>query len=234
MWSEHATACVGTVLLLLFLWLAGPPPLSWHQQHGATHAEDSCPPAKKMVKVVCLGDTHGRHGDVTVPPGDVLVYTGDMTDPRMKVDNTEQLRHFNRWLSSLPHKHKVVVAGNHDAERGVSLEDLPSHITGATSFLQDEAVTLHFSTSRAAQVQAQAQATKCGSTDSTALRKLKIYGSPWQPQWKGDPMFATYAPEESLEAKWRAIPSDTDLLASAAPRWSLNTIRSMGVAPRAA
>ena len=30
------------------------------------------------VRLVCISDTHGRHGDVDVPAGDILCFAGDM------------------------------------------------------------------------------------------------------------------------------------------------------------
>jgi len=63
------------------------------------------------LKVVCLSDTHELHRNVAVPDGDLLIHAGDITffsqRPSVLVD-------FNDWLAELPHKHKVVIPGNHD------------------------------------------------------------------------------------------------------------------------
>ena len=32
------------------------------------------------MKIVCISDTHGRHDQLSVPPGDVLVHAGDFTE----------------------------------------------------------------------------------------------------------------------------------------------------------
>ena len=57
----------------------------------------------------------------------------------------------NEWVGTLPHKHKIIIAGNHD----LAFEENPiaarSWITNAI-YLQDESVT---------------------------LEGLKFYGSPW-------------------------------------------------------
>ena len=32
------------------------------------------------IRNVCISDTHTRHGELAMPPGDVLVHAGDLTD----------------------------------------------------------------------------------------------------------------------------------------------------------
>ena len=31
------------------------------------------------MRIVALSDTHGQHGHIAVPPGDVLIHAGDLT-----------------------------------------------------------------------------------------------------------------------------------------------------------
>ena len=45
-----------------------------------------------------------------IPEGDVLVHAGDFTN----VGELNQVKDFNTWLGNLPHKDKVIIAGNHD------------------------------------------------------------------------------------------------------------------------
>ena len=63
------------------------------------------------MRIVCIGDTHELYRELVVPPGDLLVHAGDFTfyskPPSIVSD-------FNDWLGSLPHRHKVVVPGNHE------------------------------------------------------------------------------------------------------------------------
>ena len=63
------------------------------------------------MRIVCLSDTHGHHARIAVPPGDVLIHAGDLTDTGTETELREALA----WLGRLPHRHKVFVAGNHDA-----------------------------------------------------------------------------------------------------------------------
>ncbi len=34
---------------------------------------------KKYLSIVCISDTHGKHRNLVVPDGDVLVHAGDIT-----------------------------------------------------------------------------------------------------------------------------------------------------------
>jgi 3',5'-cyclic AMP phosphodiesterase CpdA len=63
-----------------------------------------------MPKIVCLSDTHNFNHEIVVPDGDILIHAGDAT-----VRGTEpEVEEFLAWFSSLPHRHKIFVAGNHD------------------------------------------------------------------------------------------------------------------------
>jgi len=62
------------------------------------------------MKIVCISDTHMRH-TMEIPDGDVLVHSGDFTIGR---DSLVDLMGFAEWFLNLPHKHKVLVPGNHD------------------------------------------------------------------------------------------------------------------------
>ena len=79
-----------------------------------------------MMRIVCLSDTHTQHDQVSVPDGDVLLFSGDATGR----GRPKELIAFNRWWSKLPHAHKLFTPGNHD----VSLE---TDFVVASSYLPD-------------------------------------------------------------------------------------------------
>src|SRR4030042_365158 len=62
------------------------------------------------MKLVIFSDTHGSHEDLTVPDGDILIFAGDMCG----CSNKKEVRFFKDWLIKLPHKYKIIIAGNHD------------------------------------------------------------------------------------------------------------------------
>ena len=63
---------------------------------------------EKPVSVVCISDTH--NSQPRLPSGDILVHAGDLTQSGSLTEIQSALT----WVSSQPHKVKVVVAGNHD------------------------------------------------------------------------------------------------------------------------
>lgn len=65
----------------------------------------------RRIRFVCLSDTHAQHRNIAVPEGDVLIHAGDWTNWRT---SSATVADFDDWLGSLPHKHKVVIAGNHE------------------------------------------------------------------------------------------------------------------------
>ncbi|KAK7420859.1 hypothetical protein QQZ08_010188 [Neonectria magnoliae] len=69
----------------------------------------SPPRGKTPIRVVCISDTHDQ--TVSVPPGDVLIHAGDLSNAGTVADLDAQLN----WLRSQPHPVKIVVAGNHDS-----------------------------------------------------------------------------------------------------------------------
>lgn len=99
-----------------------------------------------------------------------------------------QLRDFNKWLGEVPAKEKVIIAGNHDWDFQLSSEKARACITNA-HYLEDSSVELF---------------------------GLKIWGSPWSPEFGG---WAFNANQIELGEKWDLIPKDTDLLITHGPPW---------------
>lgn len=64
------------------------------------------------MRIVAISDTHTHHMDVVVPDGDVLVHAGDFTYKGRR----DEISEFLDWFLGLPHKHKVLIAGNHDIQ----------------------------------------------------------------------------------------------------------------------
>jgi Icc-related predicted phosphoesterase len=136
------------------------------------------------MKIVCISDTHNYNDKIVVPGGDVLVHSGDAT-----INGTvEEVKRFADWFGTLPHKHKIFVAGNHDwlfqRDNGLARTLLGSK----TIYLQDSAAK---------------------------IEGVKFYGSPWQPRFYDWAFNLNRGPE--LAAKWNLIPDDTDVLISHGP-----------------
>jgi Icc-related predicted phosphoesterase len=63
------------------------------------------------MRIVLISDTHGLHRQLDVPGGDILIHAGDFT---LDSKPPSIVSDFNGWLGTLPHRHKVVVPGNHE------------------------------------------------------------------------------------------------------------------------
>lgn len=135
------------------------------------------------MRLVCISDTHNRHRKISIPYGDVLIHAGDFCG----VTSMAELKDFNDWLGSLPHKYKIFVPGNHD----VMFERIPlqarAALTNATCLI-DEAIT---------------------------IENIRFYGSPWQPEFFDWAFNLPRGPE--LADKWKRIPDNTQVLITHGP-----------------
>merc|ERR1712083_570687 len=75
--------------------------VNWEQELSPQHLGDGC------VRVVCVSDTHCQAETMTepVPEGDILIHAGDFSNYGKKIE----VKKFNDWLGTMPHKHKVVI-----------------------------------------------------------------------------------------------------------------------------
>jgi predicted phosphodiesterase len=63
------------------------------------------------MRIVLISDTHGLYRQLELPGGDLLIHAGDFT---LNSKPPYIVSDFDAWLGSLPHRHKVVVPGNHE------------------------------------------------------------------------------------------------------------------------
>jgi predicted phosphodiesterase len=139
------------------------------------------------MRIVCLSDTHDMHSQIEVPDGDLLLHAGDAT---MR-GTLEQIEAFDWWLAARPHRHKVVIAGNHDWGFQRTPAKARSLIRHAR-YLEDDEVT---------------------------IGGLRIWGSPWQP-WFHDWAFNLQRGTE-IAAKWALIPDGIDVLITHGPPFGI-------------
>ncbi|KAL6703333.1 hypothetical protein ACN47E_009751 [Coniothyrium glycines] len=83
--------------------------LLFHAYYFITYLRSTPTPTQPPIRVVCISDTHGQVPE-HVPPGDILIHAGDMTNDGSVAEIQAQID----WLTSLPHKEIVVISGNHD------------------------------------------------------------------------------------------------------------------------
>jgi Icc-related predicted phosphoesterase len=69
-----------------------------------------------MKRLWHISDTHGNHGLLQIPNNiDIVIHSGDFTNHYDVYKNEPEMKDFIHWYKSLPIKHKVLIAGNHDA-----------------------------------------------------------------------------------------------------------------------
>mmetsp|Transcript_11338 Transcript_11338/g.38645 ORF Transcript_11338/g.38645 Transcript_11338/m.38645 type:complete len:269 (+) Transcript_11338:47-853(+) len=95
---------------------------------GIKLIEDPATTPPEGLRLVLVSDTHGLHRQLAVPPGDVLVHAGDFT----RYGREEDAQDFGAWLKELPHAHKIVAFGNHEANAPWR-RDLGATLPGATT-----------------------------------------------------------------------------------------------------
>ena len=137
------------------------------------------------MRLVLVSDTHGFHLRMPPPPeGDIIVHAGDLT----LGGTLQEVATFFEWFQTLPHPHKVVIAGNHD----FAFERQPPAAEGLVPanviYLRDAGVE---------------------------IEGLRFWGSPWQP-WFQDWAFNLQRGSE-IASKWSLIPEDVQVLVTHGP-----------------
>lgn len=119
-----------------------------------------------------------------IPAGDILIHAGDCTGS----GSLPAIDDFTRWFGSLPHRNKVLIAGNHDFcfERYPewSREMCEKH---DIIYLQDE---------------------------QALIEGLVLYGSPWTPTYR---RMAFNANEIEMAELRAGIPDSTNILITHGP-----------------
>lgn len=89
------------------------------------------------LTLVLISDTHGKHRQFAIPDGDVLIHAGDIMTSGW---DSSEIRDFDAWLGKLPHKNKLVIAGNHDwlFEKHRSTRNLLTNVT----YLEDSGIEI--------------------------------------------------------------------------------------------
>lgn len=136
------------------------------------------------MKIWHISDTHTLHGLLEIPKGiDMVIHSGDCSNPRDPYNNEPEVRRFIDWFSELPIQHKIYVAGNHDTsieKRFVTKADFTDN---GIHYLENETIVID---------------------------GIKIFGSPHTPQFG---QWAFMKARNKLERVWKkAIDDDSDIV----------------------
>jgi len=147
------------------------------------------------LRLVCISDTHSLHRRIPdIPDGDVLIHAGDC----LGAGTLENVEDLNDWLGTLPHRHKIVIAGNHDWV----FQEAPALARDALTnaiYLEDSGIV---------------------------IEGVRFWGSPWTPTFLDWAFMLDRG--EALHDRWMQIPEDTDVLITHGPPKGIGDEASMG------
>jgi Icc-related predicted phosphoesterase len=134
------------------------------------------------LKIWHISDTHTFHDLLTIPENvDVVIFSGDCSNPRDPYNNEPEVREFIDWYASLDIKYKIFVAGNHDTsiEKGlVTKEDFSNN---NIIYLENDYVT---------------------------IEGFKIFGSPFTPTFGN---WAFMKARDKINKVWEQVDDDVDV-----------------------
>ncbi|KAL7922178.1 Metallo-dependent phosphatase-like protein [Trichoderma austrokoningii] len=170
----------------------------------------------RKTRIVCISDTHNCN--VKLPPGDVLIHAGDLTNMGSK----SELSRAVKWLEEADFEAKIVVAGNHDVTLD---EDFYFHHGDSfhNKAKQDPAECI--------QLLASSPSITYLCHDSATIRlksstgphtEFTVFGSPYSPR-SGLWAFYYEAPKSlednstDLTSLWELVPLETDIVVTHTP-----------------
>jgi Icc-related predicted phosphoesterase len=148
------------------------------------------------VKIVAISDTHGKHQNLVLPEGDILIHAGDVSS----MGKESEIKDFFNWFSKTDFTYKILIAGNHDfyfekiSHNTKALEEL---IPANVIYLNDSGVEIE-------------------NLKGTTFR---IWGSPIQP-WFYNWAFNRYRGED-IKRHWDKIPQNIDILITHGPAYGI-------------
>lgn len=155
--------------------------------------------SKDIIKIVCISDTHNGHEipqfdeQIRQLTGDILIHAGDFGERGTQAERNSIFQ----WLCSLDNfNYKIFIAGNMD---GIGLDiPKPNNSERMPHRLSDNSKNVIYL-----------------ENDSCKVLGLKIYGSPYTPEFVGGFQYS----RQSSKAKklWKKIPKDCDILISHGP-----------------
>ncbi len=123
-----------------------------------------------------------------IPEGDVIVHAGDFSENGTKAETIN----FLEWFSQLPHKHKILIAGNHDFYLEKNSDHIDAIIPNEINYLMDSGIS---------------------------IENVNFWGSPFTP---GDGHWAfNKSRGNQISQHWNIIPPNTDFLITHGPPFGI-------------
>lgn len=142
-----------------------------------------------VIKIWHISDTHTFHDLLNVPDDiDMIIHSGDCSNPSNPYNNEPEVREFIDWFSSLSIKHKVFVAGNHDTSIEKKLVRPFDFTSKGIIYLENESI---------------------------CIEGLNIWGTPYTPTFGVS--WAYNRSRDKMDKLWKSIPENTDIVVSHGP-----------------
>ena len=148
------------------------------------------------MKIVAISDTHGKHRNLVLPEGDILIHAGDVSS----MGKESEIKDFLNWFSKTDFTYKIMIAGNHDfyfEKIGDNAKVLEELIPANVIYLNDSGVEI----------------------ENLGQKTLRIWGSPIQP-WFFNWAFNRNRGED-IKRHWDKIPKNTDMLITHGPAYGI-------------
>lgn len=157
------------------------------------------------MRIVAISDTHTKEREAVIPDGDVLVHAGDFTYRGRK----DEIADFLDWFLDLPHKHKVLIAGNHDVT-------LDPYIRGTRQSFFGEDEGSHWIYSDFFDRIRKSKNVHYLDNSGVDIDGLNFWGSAATPTF-GLGWAFNYDRGPMIDAIWEKIPENTDVLITHGP-----------------
>ena len=140
------------------------------------------------MKIWHISDTHTYHGLLEVPKDiDMIIFSGDCSNPRDPYKNREEVLDFIEWFKSLDVTHKIFCAGNHDSSIERNFITQGDFLEAGITYLEN---------------------------DWIEIEGLKIFGSPQTPTFGN---WSFMKSRDKMHNHWKHIPDDADIIVTHGP-----------------
>lgn len=90
------------------------------------------------MTITFISDTHGKHDQLKLTGGDMLIHAGDISS----MGTVEEVTDFLAWFAKQPYEHKVFIGGNHDFLLEKQPELFQTLIPPNCTYLENESRTI--------------------------------------------------------------------------------------------
>ena len=91
------------------------------------------------MKFITISDTHGKHRDLNLPKGDVIIHSGDFCH----YGSHDDLYDFLKWYKELEFEIKILIAGNHDFFAAEYSEKFKEILPEEIIYLKDSGIRIN-------------------------------------------------------------------------------------------